>query len=226
MNEGKITYRFKTPIYPGNILYVNLIGQYACTNDCVFCTRPRTKKDIGKSNIYEKKAESFLYLSRSPSAKKVLSEIEENINKGDKEIAIIGLGEPLIYFDKVLQVIKSIKSKHKIKVRIDTNGQVECYHKNCASKLAKAGLDEIRISLNAINEEDYNKICRPKHRDAFKNLLKFIIECKKQRMVTKVSFVTGFKIYGISAKREKEYVLFANEIGIKKENIILRMFVK
>jgi TatD family-associated radical SAM protein len=226
MREGKIIYRFETPVYPGNILYINLIGKYACTNNCIFCTRPRKQKDIGKPNIYEKKAESLLYLSKSPSVARILNEIKKNIRSDDKEIAIIGLGEPLIYFDKILKLIKSIKSKYKIKVRIDTNGQIECYHKDAASKLEEAGLDEIRISLNAVNNNDYDKICRPKRKDAYKKLLKFIDDCNESKIKTFISFVMGFKINGISSKPEKEYIKFAKRLGINKENIILRVFVK
>ncbi|MBW2982592.1 radical SAM protein, partial [Candidatus Woesearchaeota archaeon] len=143
-----LTYRFETPKYPGNILYVNLITGYSCTNDCLFCSRPRTKKDIGKPNIYEKKAGSFLYLSKSPTVEEVMCSIDSEIKEDDQEIAIIGLGEPLIYLPKVVEVIRIVKEKYDIKTRIDTNGLVKCLYENPTEILEKSGLDEIRISLN------------------------------------------------------------------------------
>ena len=65
--KGKIAYRFETPVYPSNILYVNLVDNYRCVNNCLFCSRPKKERDIGKPNIYERKAGSFLFLPKTPS---------------------------------------------------------------------------------------------------------------------------------------------------------------
>ncbi|MBU0959007.1 MAG: radical SAM protein [Nanoarchaeota archaeon] len=229
MKKGKIAYRFETPFYPGNILYVNLIKNYSCVNNCRFCGRPRNKKEIGKPNIYEKKANSFLYLSKSPSEKLVIEKIKEEIKKNDKEIAFIGLGEPLIYLDKVGRIIKKLKKKYpKIKTRIDTNGATREINENplkVAKKLKVAGLDEIRISVNAINEKEYNKLCRPKFKDAFNNLTKFVKKCNKNGINTCVSFILNFRQGGIKSRPKKDYVKFALSLGIRKKNIILRNYL-
>ena len=58
MVADRITYRFETPVYPSNILYVNVISQYHCTNNCRFCSRPRNGIP-DSDNIYEKKAGTF-----------------------------------------------------------------------------------------------------------------------------------------------------------------------
>jgi GTP 3',8-cyclase len=224
-NEGKISYRFKTPIIPGKILYVNLIGGYSCTNNCIFCGRPRRKEDIGKINIYEEKANTSLYLKRSPSVEKVISEIDKNVKEDDEEVAIVGLGEPLIYFDKVIRIIKSIKERHNLWIRIDTNGLVRCHVKNAARMLKTAGLDEIRISVNAISSREYNKLCAPAYRNAFSNIIRFVKECMKEGIDTKVSFVTNFKNNGIKTLSKEEYAKFAYSFGIKKEDIIFREYI-
>lgn len=224
--KGKIAYRFETPVYPGNIVYVNLIANYSCINDCLFCSRPRSKEDIGKPNIYEKKAESFLHLSKAPSIKEILKSIGLIIKDSDKEIAIIGLGEPLIYLPKVIEIIKKIKKKYNIKIRIDTNGLVKCMYKNPTEKLEKSGLDKIRISLNAINEKEYNKLCRPKFDNAFQNLISFIKECVNSKINTYVSFVIGFEAEGVKKRTKKEFKQFALSLGVKSENIIFRNYVK
>ena len=134
--KGKIVYRFTSPVYPANILYVNLIEKYSCTNNCLFCSQPRTKEEFNKNNIYEKKAGSNLYLDKSPSVEKVLQEIDKNIRLDDQEIAFIGLGEPLIYLTKIIEIIKKIKAKHpKIKTRIDTNGTIKSIYKDATKQL-------------------------------------------------------------------------------------------
>lgn len=224
--KGKIAYRFETPAYPGNTLYVNIVPKYTCNNDCRFCTRPRTKKDIGKPNIYEKKSQSFLYLPREPSVQEIMKSIEREIKNSDNEIAIIGLGEPLIYLDKVIELIEQIKKKYKVRVRIDTNGLVKCIFDNPTQRLEKAGLDEIRISVNAINEQDYNALCRPKYSNAFSKLLEFVRECNNSRIETYISFVVGYKDDKIKSRTEKEYIDFGVCLGIKSDNIILRKYVK
>lgn len=216
-----LTYRFETPIYPGNILYVNLIENYSCTNDCLFCSRPRKKEDIGKHNIYEKKAGSFLYLPKSPSVEEVISSIGSEIKEDDKEIAIIGLGEPLIYFQKVIEIIRKVKEKYNIKLRVDTNGLVKCLYDNAAEKLEKARLDEIRISLNAINQEEYDLLCRPRLKNAFPKLIEFIKECNKSKIQTYISFIVGFD----KKRTEQEYKDFALSLGITHKNLILRKYI-
>jgi TatD family-associated radical SAM protein len=228
--KGKIVYRFETPVYPTNILYVNIIKSYSCVNDCRFCGRPRNKKDIGKPNIYEKKANSFLYLKESPSVKQVLNEINKGIKKDDEEIAFIGLGEPLIYLKKITTIIRELKNKYpKIKVRIDTNGATKEINNNpfkVASVLEKAGLDQIRISVNAINKEEYDILCRPKFKDAFENLIKFVKSLNKSKVNTYVSFVVGFNEGIVKTRPKKDYVDFALSVGIKEKNIILRDYVE
>ncbi len=225
MKQENITYRFTTPVYSGNILYVNVISNYACVNDCAFCSRPRLKSDFGKENIYEKKAQKSLYLSKSPAEKKIISEIEKNLRKDDEEIAFIGLGEPLIYFDKIIKVIKEIKKTYKIKVRIDTNGLVRCKKKNAAKLLKASGLDEIRISLNAISEKDYTTLCRPKYKSAFNNLILFIKECKEQKIDTYVSFVTGFNSSKVSTLEKEKYFDFAQSLGLDEKHVVIREYV-
>jgi TatD family-associated radical SAM protein len=207
--ESKTTYRFETPAYPGNILYVNPIGRYSCTNDCLFCSRPRNKGEVGKPNIYEKKAGSSLFLPQSPSVKQMVDEIHEKIRPDDKEVAIIGLGEPLIYLPKVAEVLRRIKNAFGIKTRVDTNGLVKCMYKNPTQLLEDSRLDEIRISLNATNEEYYNRLCRPRFKNAFPNLTSFVRECANSRINTLTSFLTGFEAEGLQERTEEELAQFA-----------------
>ncbi len=228
VGEGKIAYRFETPIYPGDIIYVNLVDKYNCVNNCEFCSRPRTEKDIGKPNIYEQKAGTSLYLKKSPTTEQVMKAIESEIKEGDQEVAIIGLGEPLIHLQKVTEVIKQIREKFNIKTRLDTNGLVKCMYpnENPAELLKDAGLDEIRISLNATNNEEYSRLCHPKYKNAFENLIIFIKECQNLGIDTHVSFVINFKTEKAFSKTRLEYENFAISLGIDKNHIIFREYVK
>ncbi len=222
---GKIAYRFETPAYPGNVLYVNLVANYSCINDCLFCSRPRDKEEFGKPNIYEKKAESSLFLPKSPSIDEIMDSINSEIREDDQELAIIGLGEPLIYLPKVVDVIKRVREKYGVRTRVDTNGLVKSMYENPTEQLVEAGLDEIRISFNAVTEEEYNQLCRPKVKNAFPNLVDFVRECASSEIDTSVSFVVGFHQEGMRRRTNQEYVDFALSLGVKEENIILRKYV-
>ena len=224
--KGAIAYRFETPVYPGNILYVNVVEKYHCTNNCRFCSRPRDGIP-GQKNIYEEKAGVNLYLPEAPTIDKVMRNIRKNIREDDKELAIIGLGEPLHQFDLILKIIEKTKAKYDIKTRVDTNGFTFGIGRDVES-LVKAGLDEIRISLNAINKEEYNALCRPIYSIMFNPFLtEFIQDCNKSSIDTFVSFVVNFRDEetGISTRTREEYIAFAKTLGLDEKQVIIREFV-
>jgi TatD family-associated radical SAM protein len=223
--QGKVVYRFETPRYPGDILYVNIVARYSCVNDCHFCGRPRKPAEFGRSNIYEKKAGCSLYLESSPSPYRVMREIDREIRPGDKELAFVGLGEPLMRLPAVVEVTRRTKEKYPLRTRVDTNGLAKCMHRNPAQRLEAAGLDEIRISLNATNEREYEELCRPKFKDAFPNIVEFVRECAASSIDTHVSFVVNFENGEVKTRAAEEYAAFAESLGIKPEKIIFRDYV-
>jgi wyosine [tRNA(Phe)-imidazoG37] synthetase (radical SAM superfamily) len=99
-------------------------------------------------------------------------------------------------------------------------------YENPVSQLEQAGLDEIRISLNAVDEQEYNQLCRPKFKDAFQNLVSFVKECASSSIETYVSFVIGFQRDGVKTRTREEYAQFAKSLGVKEENIIHRDYVE
>jgi GTP 3',8-cyclase len=221
---GAITYRFSSPAIPSKTLYVNLIARYGCVNDCVFCSRPRDESELGKPNFYEAGAGVSLYLPKSPSTREVMDSISANILEDDKELAFVGAGEPLIYLPKVCDIIKGVKKKHKVRVRIDTNGAVKLMFPNPARALAKAGLDEIRISVNALTKDEYNAMCRPSLAGTYKSTLSFVKDCISEGIETKVSFLWGYHQAGLPLRSRRDYLLFAQGLGLKEENVILRQY--
>jgi len=231
--QGSIAYRFATPIDPkAQTLYVNVIPNYECSNHCTFCSREDAIK--GLPNIYEKKAGTSLYLSTAPSVEQVVSAVEKELQqKKTKEIAFVGLGEPLLQYETVRDSIAGIrKNGFKGKIRVDTNGQVKCWtgiafgcyevvELNRARELRQAGLDEAWISLNARCEREYKGICQPQFEYAWHRVLEFINDCKREKIKVKLSFVVG----GEPSIQLRDYIVFAKSLGIKKKNVILRQYV-
>ena len=120
-----------------------------------------------------------LKLEKEPSKQEILEQALKNYSK-EKEIVFCGIGEPLIRLNDVLWVCQEIKKRVQVPLRVDTNGQVKLFYPNrkVAKELSKI-IDSISISLNAENEEKYNRLCRPRFPKAYKKMLEFAKECKQ-----------------------------------------------
>jgi TatD DNase family protein len=147
-------------------LYLNLTNR--CNNSCAFCIKFR-------SRLFEDKHE--LWLDREPSAQDVLNDIEDP--KKYRHIVFCGYGEPLIRLQLVKELAKALKEKGAT-IRIDTDGQANLFHgRNILPELAGI-VDEIYISLNAHDNETYQKLCRPVFgKKAYEAVKLFAGEAKK-----------------------------------------------
>lgn len=251
--EGSVVYSFSAPYVPNeNILrkilryfsetmYVNVVPEYSCVNSCRFCSRIDAINR--EPNIYEQKAGVNLYLPKAPSVEEVVNEIELKRKRGilrkTREIAFVGLGEPLLQFELVRDSLRGIRERgYRGKIRIDTNGLVNLWYgsfpfgclelieRNPAGELREAGLNEIRISVNATSEEEYQQLCRPPYETAFENLCGFLHDCISEGIETKASFVTGFEDKEIKSRSPEEYREFAASLGINPKNVIIREYIK
>lgn len=137
-------------------LYLNITNR--CSNDCDFCVRR-----FGGVN-------NELFLEQEPTADEVLKAIDEFDIKNYTEIVFCGYGEPTEALDVLVEVIK--KMKDKIKIRINTNGQGNLI--NGRDITPELCVDAISISLNAKNAEEYDEICHSIYgADAFYAILDF-----------------------------------------------------
>jgi len=161
-------------------LYLNITNK--CHNDCYYCFR-RYKNGIDGFN---------LKLHREPSPKEVIKQLQRVLyRKNWNEIVFCGFGEPLERLDCILEVTPWIKKHFAKAVRIDTNGQGYLLNprREVIRELKEAGVDKISVSLNAHNEATYIYVCKPKFKNAFENVLKFIENAGKESN-TEVTTVT------------------------------------
>lgn len=173
--------------------YINMTN--ACTNACVFCLRNQ-KDDVQGAKLWLDKD--------NITAKAVIEQIEENKEKVSKnnEIVFCGYGEPLIKINEVLEVSKYLKENFpNIKIRINTNGHANAIHKrNVASELALY-IDSISVSLNAENEENYNKLSNPKIANAYEEVKRFIRACVEEKIKTTATVVSNIPNYPLDVRR-------------------------
>lgn len=189
--------------------YINITN--ACTNSCKFCVRD-IKDDVMGSTLWLK--------SDNIKANDVIEQI--NLYKDKimvhKELTFCGYGEPLIRFEEVIKIAKYVRENlPEVKIRINTNGHGNYLAKRNIVPDLKPYIDSISISLNAQNEEEYNKISSPKIQNAYFEMLKFARECAKEGIDTTMSIVTNFEpeTYNIDIEKCKE---IAENIGAKFRN--------
>jgi TatD DNase family protein len=156
--KGVIAYKIR------NNLYLNITNR--CTNKCSFCIKFHTDYVKGHN----------LRLSEEPTEEELKTAIGDPSKY--KEVVFCGYGEPLLRLNLVKSVTTWIKQNNG-KVRINTNGHGSLIHGRNILPELKGIVDSISISLDAHDEETYNRICRPAFQNAFGEVLNFIKEAKK-----------------------------------------------
>ena len=159
-----------TITYEGkNSVYINMTNRCPCA--CVFCIR-HNKDHVFNSNS--------LWLEREPTLKEVCDSIDAlDLDKYD-EVVFCGYGEPTERLDDLLQVASYVKSKGKIRIRINTNGLSDLINGEKTAYKLKGLIDCVSISLNATDKEKYFKIVRPKFGiQSYDAMLSFAKDCTK-----------------------------------------------
>ena len=188
IDPAKIAYQIR------DSLYLNITNR--CTNACVFCIRQKTDFIKGHN----------LRLEREPDFQEVIDAIGDPAKY--REVVFCGYGEPLLRLDLVKQVAGWLKER-KARVRVNTNGQGNLIAgRNLVSELIGL-VDEVSISLNAHNQEVYDKICPSRFGiKAYEEVKKFALACKEAGIETSVS-VMDMKGVDISACK-----VLAQELGV------------
>ncbi len=133
--------------------YLNITNR--CTNNCVFCVRNYKTAVFGFN----------LKLTREPTEQEIINELRKYLTNAFEEVVFTGYGEPLERLDAVCNISREIKRLFpEIIVRLDTNGLGQLINPDIdvIMELKLAGINQVSISLNASNAEQYNKICRSK----------------------------------------------------------------
>jgi TatD DNase family protein len=157
-DKGEIAYKIREN------LYLNITNR--CTNKCFFCIRFHSNYVKGHN----------LRLSDEPTEAEIKDAIGDPAQY--KEVVFCGYGEPLLRVDLLKSIAAWIK-QHNGKVRINTNGHGNLIHGRNVLPELRGIVDSISISLDAHNEEVYNRICKPALNNAFQGVLDFIKESRK-----------------------------------------------
>ena len=161
-----------------NQVYANITNRCDCS--CEFCIRTH-KDSVGDADN--------LWFKKEPTLEEIKAAMDEFDFTGYEELVYCGYGEPTCALDNLLASAAYAKEKYGIKVRLNTNGLANLYHKrNVVPELAKV-VDSVSISLNAPTAEKYQNVTRPQFENAFPALLEFASFAQEAFANTQLSIV-------------------------------------
>ena len=181
-----------------NQVYANITNRCDCS--CTFCIRSHGDGVREAEN---------LWFQKEPTLQEIKEAMDAFDFTGYEELVYCGYGEPTCALENLLASATYIKEKHPIKIRLNTNGLANLYHKrNIIPELAKV-VDSVSISLNAPTAEKYQEVTRPQFENAFPEMLSFAKLAKEAFGHTQLSIVDVLPKEEIEACQK-----LADELGI------------
>ncbi|THB75582.1 MAG: radical SAM protein [Gammaproteobacteria bacterium] len=182
--------------------YINLNS--TCTLKCQFCPKTQGHPIVNKYDLtlHEKKSVDD-YIAALGDPKKY------------NEVVFCGFGEPTLRLKELLAISHWIKNNGG-KVRVNTDGLANLvYKRNILPELGEC-VDAISISMNAQNEDVYNKHCQPAMIGSYQAMLEFIELAPKY-----IADVTASAIEGLEGVDIEACEKLAQERNVKFKKRVL-----
>jgi TatD family-associated radical SAM protein len=177
-------------------LYLSITDR--CTLQCHFC--PKIK---GSMQVHD----YDLSLDHRPSTEEVITAIGNPSRY--KEIVFCGYGEPTMRLKVLLEVAAYVKD-HGGRVRVNTDGLANLVNKRNVLPEMEGLVDALSVSMNASNEEVYNRHCLPQLPTSFKAMLEFITMAPRYIPEVTATAIDGLDDVNIAACES-----LARDIGVE-----------
>lgn len=146
--------------------YLNITNR--CTLRCAFCPKFNGSWDVQGYDLRLRGTE--------PEAEEIVAAV------GDpdeiEEVVFCGLGEPTLRLYTLLDVASRLRGKVP-RVRLNTDGLASLVYGRDVTPDFEDVFQAISVSLNAQNEEIYNRHCRPLLPDSYRGLLDFVAHARE-----------------------------------------------
>ncbi|MFW5704453.1 MAG: radical SAM protein [Nanoarchaeota archaeon] len=141
--------------------------------------------------------------------KKFVSLVDDAVSSGymleNDEVHLYGYGEPLLN-NRLVEMI-SLLNSYGLKTKINTNGILLDEKKS--SELSDSGLTKLLLSLDGINELDYQKYRKNGDFNKIRNNLLKIKAQNKRNYILEIQFILFEHNFG----KEEEFIQFGVEMG-------------
>lgn len=127
-------------------LYLNITSR--CTLRCAFCPKFNQQWVVDGAQ---------LRLRREPTVDEILASVGDV--SAYKEIVFCGLGEPTLRLPVLLEVAERLR-KRGARIRLNTDGLANLVYQRDVTPEFAGRIDALSISLNAQDEETYQRHCR------------------------------------------------------------------
>ncbi|NLC23004.1 MAG: radical SAM protein [Oxalobacter sp.] len=185
-----------------NNRYLNVTNR--CSLRCRFCPKFNGEWSVREYNMrlrYEPTVEELIEAAGNPA--------------DYDEIVFCGMGETTMRLDVLLEVARALREKGA-RLRLNTSGVANIVHgRDVAPELARY-IQSMSVSLNAQNEEVYNRHCNPKLPGTYASMLEFIKSAKAAGADVTVTAVDGLPGVDIAACAG-----IAKELGVKFRRRVL-----
>lgn len=179
-------------------VYANITNQ--CNCNCEFCVRS-LHDGVGEA--------TNLWMKADPTLEEIKNAMDAFGFSGFQELVFCGYGEPTCALENLIAAAAYAKERFGLTTRLNTNGLANRYHgHNVVGELARV-IDRVSISLNAPDAEQYQRIVRPIHENAFADMLSFADLAREAFTDTQLSVVDVLSKEEIEACRR-----LADEHGI------------
>lgn len=186
----------------GDNLYINLTDR--CTLACEFCPKIQGSMDVHEYNL--------LLLSRH-SVKEYLQKIGDPAQY--QEIVFCGFGEPTLRVKPLLEIAAYCKAAGT-RVRVNTDGLGNLVNKrNILPELAQC-VDALSVSMNAQNEQVYDRHCVPALKGSYESMLEFLSLAPQYIPDTTATAIDGLEGVDIEACEKQ-----AKQLGVKFRRRVL-----
>jgi TatD DNase family protein len=189
LEPPKVAYRIR------DSLYLNITRR--CDADCVFCDRK------GEANV---KGHN-LRIEKEPTVREIIESIVDPSQYD--EIVFCGYGEPTIRLDAVKEVARWLKERGAT-VRLNTDGHGDVINKRNIVPELVGLIDEISISMNSTDPEQYGKLMRIDGPRFHRAMIEFAREAKKH--IPHVT-MTVVDIDEVDVERARRFV--EEEVGVR-----------
>lgn len=182
--------------------YLNVTSR--CTLRCAFCP-----KFNGSWTVQD----FDLRLRADPSADQLI-EAAGDVGAW-REVVFCGLGEPTLRLYTVLEVAARLRKLGAPRIRLNTDGLANLVYGRDVTPDFEGNIDALSVSLNAQNEEIYNRHCRPSLAGSYKAMLDFIRHARDyvpEVVVTAIDGLSGVDIAACAEIAERLGVRFRRRV--------------